>query len=127
MTIETLPPELANAVQELEQAFPSRVVLETQDQTGVVVCIRDVDLGPRWTPRSADLWFVIPYHYPDAAVYPYYVIGAIPTGGLVPALQTVTWRGMAATQVSLRHNAWNPAHDNVVGCILQTQAWLRST
>lgn len=126
MSVGTLSPELARAVDELARAFPDRVSVEAQDQTGVIVRIRDIPLGARWTPQSGDLWFAIPYHYPDAPVYPYYVIGATPAGGLVPALQTVTWRGIAATQVSLRHTAWNPTHDNVVGCVLQTQAWLRS-
>lgn len=123
--VGTLTHELADAVEELEQAFPNRVSVESQDETGVIVRVRDIALAERWTPRSADLWFVIPYHYPDAAVYPYHVIGATPTGGLVIALQPVTWRGMAATQVSLRHSAWDPARDNVVGCVLQTQSWLR--
>lgn len=127
MSVGALSPELTRAVEELEHTFPNRVVVESQDETGVVVRIRDVALGERWTPRSADLWFAIPYHYPDAAIYPYHVIGATPTGGLVPALQPVTWRGMAVIQVSLRHMAWDPAHDNVIGCVLQTQSWLRRT
>jgi hypothetical protein len=127
MNIGTLSPELARAVEELDEALPTRVSVESQDQTGVVVRVRDVALGERWAPRSAELWFVIPYHYPDAPVYPYYVVGSAPVGGTVPALQVVTWRGMTATQVSLRHTGWDPAHDNVLGCVLQTQAWLRST
>ena len=27
-------------------------------------------------------------------------------------------------QVSLRNNHWDPARDNVVGCVLQVAAWL---
>lgn len=127
MSIGTLPPELARAVEDLDQVLPTRASVESQDETGILIRVRNVALAERWSPRAADLWFVIPYHYPDAPVYPYYVVGAAPAHGSVPALQAVTWRGMPATQVSLRHTAWDPAHDSVVGCVLQTQAWLRST
>lgn len=127
MSVGTLRAELAEALEDLERAFPGQVTPEAQDETGLVVRVSDVALSERWTPRTGELWFVIPYQYPDAAVYPYHVIGAMPTGGLVTALQSVTWRGMAVTQVSLRHNAWDPARDNVVGCVLQTRAWLRAS
>lgn len=127
MIVGTLRAELAEALEELERAFPGRVTAEAQDETGLVIRFRDIALGERWSPSVGELWFVIPYHYPDAAVYPYHVVGATPTGGLVPALQTVTWRGMTTTQVSLRHTTWDPTRDNVVGCVLQTQSWLRST
>ncbi len=91
-----------------------------------MVCLANTELGARWTPHRGQLWFLVPYHYPDAAIYPYYVVEAIPSGGMIDGLQKVEWHGMAATQVSLRHNAWNPAVDSAVGAVLQTQAWLRT-
>lgn len=127
MSTGTLTTEIARAIEELEEAFPGRVGLAEHDETGAVVRILDVPLSPRWTPRTGELWFLVPYHYPDAPIYPYYLIGATPTGGYVPALQPVTWRGRGVTQVSLRHNAWDPANDTAVGCALQSMDWLRKT
>ncbi len=119
--------EIARAVEELEQAFPGQVTLDVKEEDGAVLGISDVQLSARWTPQTGELWFLVPFHYPDAPIYPYYVVGATPTGGLVQALQSVDWRGTAATQVSLRHSAWDPANDNAVGCALQAMAWLRAT
>ena len=129
MSVGTLMPELARAVKELEEAFPARIAVEGQDDAvgGAVIRLRDVPLCPRWSPETGDLLFVLPFHYPDAPIYPAYVDGATPTGSLVPALQPVNWRGMAVTQVSLRHNAWDPVRDTAVGSALQTMSWLRAT
>ena len=123
MSVAILPAELARAVTELEVALPSRVQVY-EDQSGAVVAITGVTLSERWSPRIGTLWFLIPYHYPDAAIYPFYVSGAQPTGGMIGGLQQVQWRGEAAIQVSLRHNAWNPKLDTALGAALQTQAWL---
>jgi hypothetical protein len=125
--IGALSPELTRAVDELEGAFPNRLAIESQDATGLVVQLHSVALAERWSPRVGGLWFVIPYNYPDAPVYPYYVAGAALTGGAVPALQTVVWRGMTVVQVSLRQTAWDPSRDTVVGCVMQTTSWLRRT
>jgi len=120
-----LPPDVARSVAELEEAFPGRVSATCEDGSGAIVCLAGTELSERWTPRHCQLWFLIPYHYPDAPIYPYYVMGATPTGELIDGLQRVEWRGMPVIQVSLRHTRWNPAVDNAVGSALQTQAWLR--
>jgi hypothetical protein len=120
------PPELNRAIKELEEALPDGVTVMAEDASGAVVRISRVELSARWSGPAGELWFLIPFHYPDAAIYPYYVVGATPTGGYVQALQPVQWRGMAATQVSLRHNSWNPTVDTALGSVRQTLAWLRS-
>jgi hypothetical protein len=125
VTTAVRSPEIAHALEELEQAFPGRVSVEP-DAAGSIVRIADIELSPRWSAASGDVWFLIPFHYPDAAIYPYYVTGAIPSEH-VAALQPVVWRGVAATQVSLRHNGWNPSVDTALGSIRQTAAWLRLT
>lgn len=127
MTTTVRSPEVTHALEELEQAFPGRVTVVAEDGNGAVVRITDAKLSARWSAPKGDVWFLIPFHYPDAAIYPYYVTGAAPSGGQVPALQPVHWRGMAATQVSLRHNCWNPNVDTALGSVRQTLAWLRST
>jgi hypothetical protein len=118
-----MPAEIAGVVAELQAAFPDRVQVH-EDPAGVIVEITDVALSERWSPRTGTLWFSIPYHYPDAAIYPFYLTCARPTGGMIGALQDVGWRGEAAIQVSLRHTAWNPKLDTALGSALQAQAWL---
>jgi hypothetical protein len=118
-----MPAEIACAVAELHATFPDRVQIH-EDLAGTIVAIIGVTLSERWSPRAGTLWFLIPYHYPDAAIYPFYVTGARPTGGMIGGLQDVAWRGESAIQVSLRHTAWNPKLDTALGSALQTQAWL---
>lgn len=127
MTTAARSPELTRALDELAQAFPGRVEVMVEDASGAVLRIVDVELSARWSAPAGELWFLIPFHYPDAAIYPYYVTGATPGGGNLPALQQVNWRGMPATQVSLRHNRWNPNVDTALGSVRQTLAWLRDT
>lgn len=126
MTAVALSPEISRAITELEEAFPGRVTVITTDPSGAIVQISQTELSARWSQPHGDLSFLIPYHYPDAAIYPYYVIGATLTGGIIEGLQPVEWRGVPATQVSLRHNGWNPNLDTAVGSVLQTQSWLRA-
>jgi hypothetical protein len=116
--------ELAKAVRELEEQFPARVTAEVEE-AGVVVTIAEVSLGSGWSAPSGTLGFLLPFHYPDAAIYPYHVTGALPERVSDSALQPVTWRGAPATQVSLRHTNWNPAHDTALGSVLITLARLR--
>ena len=123
MSVATMPAEIAGAVAELQAAFPDRVQVH-EDPAGAVVAIIGVTLSQRWSPRTGTLWFLIPYHYPDAAIYPFYLTGARPTGGMIGGLQDVTWRAEPAIQVSLRHTAWNPKLDTALGSALQAQAWL---
>lgn len=123
MSAATLPAELARAVTELEAAFHGRVEVH-DDPSGVVVAIAGVTLSERWSPSTGTLWFSIPYHYPDAAIYPFYLSGALPTGGIIDGLQQVQWRGEAAIQISLRHRAWKPKLDTALGSALQAQTWL---
>jgi hypothetical protein len=118
-----LPVELAKGVEELEAEFPGCVSVE-QDEAGAIVHIDGVQLGPGWSPDAGALSFLLPFHYPDAAIYPYHVTGALPQVA-EGALQQVTWRGAPATQVSLRHSRWNPAHDTALGSVLLTLSRLR--
>lgn len=125
MAATTMPAELGDAIAELEAAFPGRVSWEAQAAGDVVVVIADIELGPGWSTSTATLIFGLPYHYPDAAIYPYYVRGAVhPLGG---ALQQVQWRGEMVTQVSLRHSGWDPSVDTALGSVLSTLAWLRQS
>lgn len=126
MTAATLSPDISRAIEELEEAFPGRVTVAAADSAGAIVRVSETELSARWSRPHGDLWFLIPYHYPDAAIYPYYLTGATASGGIIGGLQPVEWRGMPATQISLRHNGWNPNLDTALGSVLQTQSWLRA-
>jgi hypothetical protein len=119
-----LKPELAMAIEEVEAAFPGQVSVEP-DESGAIVHIANVELGPGWSSTVGVLSLLLPYSYPDAAIYPYHVTGAVPAGVSDGALQQVSWRGTQATQVSLRHNRWNPALDTALGSVLLVLARLR--
>lgn len=123
MSQVSLPTEPAKAVAELEAEFPGRVSVEHND-AGAIVSIEGVELGSSWSPDLARLSFLLPFHYPDCAIYPYYVTGALPQIA-DQALRQISWRGAPAIQVSLRHNHWNPAHDTALGSVLLTLARLR--
>jgi hypothetical protein len=124
-TAATLPGELAKAVEELEERFPDRVIVELDD-AGAIVSITEVPLGPGWSAPTGRLAFLLPFHYPDAAIYPYHVTGAVPERVNDGAVGAVSWRGAPATQISLRHNKWSPAHDTALGSVLLVMARLRA-
>jgi hypothetical protein len=118
--------DVAAAITELNAAFSNRVVHDPDGIGGAYVAVAGLDLGDGWTRAFCDLQFHIPYNYPAAAIYPYYLPGDLAPLRTVPgALQRVEWRGQQLWQVSLRNTAWTPDHDNAVGCVLQVRAWLR--
>ena len=83
MSAEITTPEIDRAIEELEDGFPGRVVVEARDESGLIVRIREVPLSERWAPGVGDLWFVMLFDYPDAPIYPHYVTGAQPTAGII--------------------------------------------
>lgn len=126
MSTAVRSPEITQALAELERAYPGQIEVVSEDAGGAVVRIKSITLGARWSNPTGDLWFQIPYHYPDSAIYPYHVTGSLPAAGNCAGLQAVQWRNMRATQVSLRHNRWNPNVDTALGSVRQTLAWLQT-
>lgn len=111
---------------ELDAAFPGRVQHSPDGTGGTIVTIDGIELGEKWTPSSTPLSFELPYNYPAAAIYPFYIPGDVRRndGSWHQGLQQVGWRGETVIQVSLRHNRWNPGVDSAVGSVLQVQDWL---
>ena len=127
MSTTTATVEVINAIKDLEAVLPGRVRSEPDGFGGAYVTVEDIELGPGWSRPSAPLTFHVPYNYPAAAIYPYYLPpDARPLNSSPPALQQVVWRGNPATQVSLRHTRWDPVRDNALGCVFQVRSWLRS-
>jgi hypothetical protein len=125
VTAASITADVATAVGELEETFPDSVRCEPDENGGAWVTV-EIDLGERWTRGRAPVTFHVPYNYPFAPIYPYYLpADATPVDGWPTALQQVQWRGSPVVQVSLRHKAWDPSRDNALGCVLQMQAWAR--
>lgn len=118
--------EAARALQQLEEAFPGRLSSEPDGLGGALVAITEARMPTGWPATHSALMFVIPFNFPAIPVYPYYIEAeAAPPGALGEGLQRVDWRGRAVLQLSLRHNAWRPGLDTVVGSVLQAMDWLQ--
>jgi hypothetical protein len=123
----TLAADVGEAVEELQAYFGDRLTAEPEADGGALITIARVELAASWGRRRAPLRFVIPYNYPAIPPYPYYLPReAEPPGAWPPALQPIDWQGAPMIQVSLRNNNWDPARDNVLGCVLQVTDWLRA-
>lgn len=126
MSTALLAGDVAQGIQELEQAFPGEVSYSPDASGGAVVAVT-ITLGPRWSQPSAPLSFALAYNYPAGAIYPFYLPEhlVLVDGSWPAALQRVAWQGSSVIQVSLRHTNWDPLRDNAVGSVLQAQSWLR--
>lgn len=128
MSAAVIADRVAEGLAEIEVFAPGRVSHEPDGSGGAYITVEGIALGPSWTQDIAALTFHLPYNYPDAAPYPYYLPeGHMPSPGQVQAVQPVVWREQAAVQVSLRNNNWDPATDTALGCLLQVSDWLRRT
>ena len=118
--------EAVVALAELEKVFPGRVSSERYGRR------RDRRDRGRANARGmatnhSRLMFVIPFSFPAIPVYPYYIgADAAPEGALDHALQRIDWRGQSVLQLSLRHTAWRPGLDTILGSVLQAMDWLNS-
>ncbi len=119
--------DAAVALAELENAFPGRVSSDPDGLGGAIVAIADVAMPTGWPLTNSPLMFVIPFNFPAIPVYPYYIpADAAPEGAVDQALQRIGWRGQSVLQLSLRHSAWRPGLDTIVGSVLQAMDWLKS-
>jgi hypothetical protein len=119
--------DVDTGVRELEAAFEGRVSIEPDGVGGAYVSVSGLELGTGWNQPDATLAFHLPYNYPAAPPYPFYLPSdASPNGSWSNALQRVEWRGRQVVQVSLRHNNWDPSRDTATGSVLQACDWLRA-
>ena len=66
--------DVANAIEELKQAFPSSEVSSREDgEGGAYVVVEAVDIGPRYRPSSTWLGGHITALYPYADIYPLFI------------------------------------------------------
>ncbi|HEV7492460.1 E2/UBC family protein [Baekduia sp.] len=121
---------VARAIDELKAEFGAEAVASKPDgDGGAFVRVSDLDFGPQWRVSLAELRFHLPYNYPDAAIYPYYLLSDLERlEGNWPdnVRRGVGFDGGTYIQASLRFNRWNPGIDTAAGAVHEVCEWLRT-
>ena len=104
-----MKPDVAKAVEELKQAFPSSVVTVSDDgEGGIYVVVEAVDLGNRFVPQETWMGGHIPALYPYADIYPVFIDAGVRrmdgNGFKAPVTNGHTFQGRPAIQISRRNN-----------------------
>jgi hypothetical protein len=69
---------VAEAIAEIEAAFPKATVTLIEDgEGGAHVVVDPVDIGASFTPSTTWIGFHITFTHPEADVYPHFIDGAI--------------------------------------------------
>lgn len=130
-----LTPEVAEAIEQLQESFPDSVVTHREDGSGgAFVKVDPLLLGDRYNQRSSWIGFHLTYNYPEADVYPHFGAPGLKSADgteLTPeaGFNQTQWGPEGAiesvTQFSRRSNHWNPAIDNAAIKLQKVLAWLR--
>jgi hypothetical protein len=118
----SLSPDVEFALEELRECY--RVSATPTGDGGAIVTVYEFVFGERWTPKVADLYFMLGFNYPHVPIYPYYTTPALATADGRPkpaALQIVNWNGGSYTQISLRINGWDPSINTAVVAVAQVE------
>ena len=124
-----MKPHVANALQELDHAFPSSSVYSRGDgKGGAYVIIEDVPIGPKYAPAST--WFGghITALYPYADIYPLFIdAGVRRLDGIAfeaPVTTNAVFEQRPALQVSRRNNQTQNYPQTAVSKFLKVQQFL---
>ena len=101
--------DVANAIEELKQAFPSSTVTSSEDgQGGAYVVVETVRIGRRFVPSDTWMGGHIPPLYPYADIYPVFIDAGVRRsdgkGFKAPITVGHTFFGRPAIQISRRNN-----------------------
>ena len=101
--------DVAEAIEELKQAFPSSAVTADEDgQGGVYAFVERVDIGPRFAPSITWMGGHIAALYPYADIYPVFIDAAVSRidgrGFDPPITHGHNFAGRPAIQISRRNN-----------------------
>jgi hypothetical protein len=115
------------AVEQIREQFSGHAMTVSREPGGdAVVVIDDIIVGEQYEPNATWFGFRITTAYPSADVYPHYIgrVGRRDGTAHGPAVQSVTWQGRDALQLSRRSNGWNPRRDNAALKAVKVLAWL---
>ena len=123
-----MTPEVAEAIHEIERAYPrSTVTPKDDDQGGALVIVDPVPLGLPY--QQADTWvgFHITHLYPQPDIYPHHVrrdLVRLDGQVLGTATSPSTFQGRESTQLSRRGNRWDGSRDTALLKLQRVIAWL---
>ena len=124
-----MKPHVANALRELDRAFPSSAVLSREDgKGGAYVIVEDVPIGTKYAPASTWLGGHITALYPYADIYPMFVdAGVHRIDGVAfeaPVTPNAEFERRPALQVSRRNNQTQNYPQTAVSKFLKVQQFL---
>jgi hypothetical protein len=123
-----ITPEVAQAIADIEAAYPQASVTTKEDgQGGAMVIVEPVPLGAPYA--QADTWvgFHVTHLYPQADIYPHHVRRDLTRNdgqGLGTATSTSTFVGRDSIQLSRRGNRWNAERDTALLKLQRVMDWL---
>ncbi len=128
-----LTPAVERAVEELRASYPDHALDVVEDgQGGARVRVHDLFLGDQYDPKTSWIAFAITFQYPEADVYPHFLIRKLkrvdnaPLGEAFQQGDSTKWDGELATQLSRRSNNRNHDLDTAAIKLGKVLAWLRS-
>ena len=121
--------EVANAIEELKQAFPSSGISIREDgDGGAYVIVEDVEIGSRYEPSSTWLGGHIPALYPYADIYPLFIADSVRrVNGVAfdpPVTHGAQFLDRPALQVSRRNNHTQHYPQTAVGKFVKVLRFL---
>jgi hypothetical protein len=133
--VSAIKAEVSEAIAEIRAAhLGHQVDFEPDGSGGAFVRVREIDLGPKYTPQKVWVGFQIVFQYPFADVYPHYFPSELRRAdgnGLGEAFHTgntfIRPTGSeTAVMVSRRSNKRDPATETASIKLAKVIEWIRS-
>ena len=120
-------PEVAQALEDLETAYPGGVTCVEDGVGGAPVTIDPVLVGAPYVQESTWVGFHVTHVYPQADVYPHHVradLARLDGQGLGAATSSSSFQGRPSQQLSRRSNRRNAASDTALLKLERVMQWL---
>jgi hypothetical protein len=124
-----LSPEVAQALAELEAAYPDGVTRAEDGVGGALVIVDPVVLGAPYAQDSTWVGFHVTHLYPNADIYPHHVRGDLSRADgqpLGPGTSASSFQGRPSQQLSRRSNRRDAATDTALLKLERVIRWLRA-
>jgi hypothetical protein len=125
-----LTPAVAQAISEIRESFAGHEVVVAEDgDGGAYVRVADCSIGPQYRPSASWVAFRITFQYPDADVYPHYVVAKLERvdgKALGEGFGQATYRDAPVTQLSRRSNHRDTTVDTAAAKLWKVLQWLQT-
>lgn len=132
----TVAPDVARAVDELRATFPdSSVIVEETGDGGVWVLLDPITVGTAFTHTHTWVRFRIPFTYPEADIYPFFVRADLrradgaelrPDHGFQQPILCGPDGDIESTQLSRVTRNVRSEWNSAAGKLLKVQQWLET-